>query len=895
MFIFKTLRHLFLLTVFISTLTQISGCGGGGNGGETVSNQGDGDTSNQGSGVTNPTLGDPNILSGSGINADDFVKYRATVVKGLPKGVLVTGKAQMPKPAGDGSYFQIVDADALASNELTLSTPDGFMGDIDLTISVHHGDANDIQTTDFSQSFSIEPPSSGLLFAQSGSLQFDNAETDQRNTVTPLDIIVNPLLDPNGVVTISGFPEGAALFTRGPNPVDLVTDSGSIEIAIKDLKGLMVDVFDLTEGFLVDVVLSTTFDGKPVDASQSVFINVAKFSDAANGDKQLLIDGNRSGYTIERIANSLVVTDKLDSTQVIRVDMVKVKHIRFNDKIVSSRDFVQELDISDFVSAQANDISDSLVVISNVPAGAIVNNAVELGNGAFVIPASEIQDNAVDIDYSLINEEFTAEIAVRAYAGTEAQTEFLKGKGRATGYANAEAFAGLGFESALVVGPDGVSAEARAYAEAGAVATAGGSVVLEGVGSVSAEVSAEAIVKAEVVAQLTATNTEFSQEVGAEVESTASSSASVAIESDIIPGTRTEGEGTVGVTTFAKVGANQEVLFGDGNFGASGEAGAEAGIMATATGYASGSVGGVGGNAEGGVSAGLGVGASAGGTAKFEDGELTIGVSGELALLLGVEFDVELVIDTNEVAETAELIGNGVVTVAEAVEDGFIDAGTAISDFGLDAGEAIGSGLISATDALASGFIDVGSAVGSGFLSGADAVAGGFIDVSSAVGSGLLSGADAVAGGFIDVGSAVGSGLLSGTEAVAGGFIDVGSAIGSGVIDVGTAVSSGFLTGAQAVSGGFIDVGSAIGSGLLSGTEAVAGGLIDVGTAVSSGFLDVGTAIGSGFISGADAVAGGFISGADAVAGGFIDGAGSVIGGIGDVIGGIFGRPQPQL
>ncbi len=1020
MFGLKLLQRLLLFVSLVFMATQITGCN---------------DTSS-----SIPVKSQLNVISGEGINADALVDYRATVITGLPKGVYVTGKAQNPKATGDGTYFQIVDVEALEDDQLTLYTPEGFMGNLEITISVYHGDPDAMDTLDFVRTFNIEPTNNGMLFAQSGSVQFDddalvkhvslrtsnnhyvsaNADgtataqsevigstetfrlidlengyvalqsasgkylvaenngggavnanrsevgpweqfelielgdgkvnfrtstgyylvaddnggsglnanltntyfpeidlgfpfapvistvavepsgqfslVQRSNTSTPLDIIVNPLLDSNGVVNISGFNENARLFDRHGNLIEL-SESGSVELPITAITGLSVDVSNVSQGFYLNVELNTFLEEKPVSALQEVYIEVAEFTEAANGNKQLLVNGNRDEYVVERIANALVITEKQNPVHVVRVDMIKVKHIRFDDAFVSSSDFVTSVDISN-VTNQLSDAHHQLVVVYNVPADAIVNNAIELGNGAFVIPATDIVNGLVDIDYSTIDEEFTADISVSAYAGTDEQIEFLNGQARATGYANAEVLAEVGFESSLVVGPDGVSAEARAYAGAGAVATAGGSVAVDGVGTVSAGVAAEATVSAEVGAQLEISNTQFQQEVGAGVEATASTSANVSVENDIIPGTASSAEGTVSVSTYARVGANNEISYGDGQYGAAGEAGAEAGIMATATGYTSGSVGGVGGNAEGGVSAGLGVGASAGGTAKFDNGEFTLGVSGELALLIGIELDVELVIDTNDVAETGELIGEGVITAAEAVGLGLIDVGTAINDFGLDAVTAINKGLITATDAIESGFItgaeavgagvitaaevladfglDVGTAVATGFITAAQAVGEGFIsvaegindfglDVGTAIGEGFITGADAVAGGFIDVGTAIGSGFISGADAVAGGFIDVGTAIGSG-----------FISGADAVAGGFIDVGTAIGSGFISGADAVAGG-----------FIDVSSAIGSGFISGADAVANGFISEADAIASGFIDGAGGLIDDIGDGVGGV--------
>jgi flagellar biosynthesis GTPase FlhF len=54
-----------------------------------------------------------------------------------------------------------------------------------------------------------------------------------------------------------------------------------------------------------------------------------------------------------------------------------------------------------------------------------------------------------------------------------------------------------------------------------------------------------------------------------------------------------------------------------------------------------------------GVSVGEQVGIGGGGEATYVDGVATIGVSGEVAVLLGVEVDLSVSIDTNQIAEDA--------------------------------------------------------------------------------------------------------------------------------------------------------------------------------------------------------------------------------------------------
>ena len=56
-----------------------------------------------------------------------------------------------------------------------------------------------------------------------------------------------------------------------------------------------------------------------------------------------------------------------------------------------------------------------------------------------------------------------------------------------------------------------------------------------------------------------------------------------------------------------------------------------------------------------GVSVGEQVGVGGGGEATYVDGVATVGVSGEVAVLLGVDVDLSVSVDTNQIAEDARL------------------------------------------------------------------------------------------------------------------------------------------------------------------------------------------------------------------------------------------------
>lgn len=743
------------------------------------------------------------VISGAQIDSSALSDYRATVISGLPNGVYVSGKAQLPKPSGDGTYFQVVDAIALEQDQLTLNVPDGYIGSLDIIISLFYGaDSEALEKQESTQSFYIDPSNDTLLFAQTGSVVIEERaeEVDEveeySNSSTPLDIIVNPLADETGLVRISGFDLNARLYDQDGYSIT-ISDEGVVELPVTAVTGLDIDISEVTSDFMLDVALSTYLDGELMSASHKVFVPKVNFTDTETDETQLLVDGSREDYSVKRIANALVITEKDEPTNVVRVNMVQVPYIRFTDGFVSSSDFVNSIDVASIIGEL--DLSESLVLVSNVPADALVNNAIELGNGRFLLLASDIVDGYIDIDYSTVYEEFSADIIVEAYVGTEAQISFFNDQARATGYANAQAMADAGIDLSLMIGPDGVSAEARAYTSAGAVATAGGSVAVDGVGTASAEVSAEATIAAEIGAQLEVSDTSFEVDVEAGAEVTVSASTGISVEVEVIPGTNAETEGTVGVTVNANVNANNEVLFGDDQYGVGAEAGAEAGAMATATGYASGSVGGVGGNAEGGVSAGLGVAAGAGGVAKYDEGVITLGASGKLAFLIGVKLDVELVIDTNDVADTAKLVGDGVLTAVDAIESGLIPVKDAIE-----------YGLITATDAVKEGLITATTAISEGLITATTAINEGLITVSDALEKKLIAASDAIADGLLTVEDAIQDGFITASEAIAGGFISANDAIKKGFISGADAVAQGFISAADAVKEGFIDAGDAV-------------------------------------------------------------------------------------
>jgi hypothetical protein len=560
----------------------------------------------------------------------------------------------------------------------------------------------------------------------------------------PLDIIVNPLLFPI-TLTVSDIPDNAKLYRPDGSLVNLAGGS-FIAHAAADVKGLSLEIGNVNSDFNVGVHLSGQSSGTTYYSSKNIFINTADIAIAQNGDASLAFSGNRNSYSIERVANAFVVTPTDQLNNITRVQMMDVNRLRFANGVVSSEQFYKNINIANVINNQT--ITDnSFVIVKDIPIGAIVNNSVALGNGAFAVAANTINlaDPLISIDFSKLDDSTELNVKVEVNTMTEADTDFLNGQGRLHGYVNAQAMAEAGVEASGSIGLDGVSAEARAYVEAGAVATAGGSVSIGGV-TASGEVESSVTVKAEIAGRLEVDENGAFVSLGASAEASATAGASVSLAVDYIPGTEYTAGGEATVRMYAEVGAEGEVGVGDGKYGASFEGGAEAGIMVEANGYGSASLGGVGAGAGAGVSAGLGAGASGGGTAMYDNGEITVGVSGDVALLVGIDVDIDVTVDTGAVEDTAYLVAEGYMTVNDAVADSFITAGDAINAGLLSTEQAIDDGLMTVDNAINSGFMSADNAIRSGYINVTDAVSSGFINSADALAAGLTAGADVVDG-----------------------------------------------------------------------------------------------------------------------------------------------------
>lgn len=107
-------------------------------------------------------------------------------------------------------------------------------------------------------------------------------------------------------------------------------------------------------------------------------------------------------------------------------------------------------------------------------------------------------------------------------------------------------------------------------------------------------------------------------------------------------------------TAYVKTGASAEASARVGDEGVKAEGELFAGTAAGVDGSATVAVSGVSTTTGAGVSAGEQVGIGGGGEATFKDGVATVGVSGEVAVLVGAEVDLSVSVDTKKIEEDAK-------------------------------------------------------------------------------------------------------------------------------------------------------------------------------------------------------------------------------------------------
>ncbi|MCO7222912.1 hypothetical protein [Pleionea sp. CnH1-48] len=625
---------------------------------------------------------------------------KVTIVSGLPAGFSFSGQVTKPKLSTDGTYFQMVDYQAFINDKLFLIPAPGFMGSLNLKLHRFWGNNAETETTT-ELNFNILPVAEHALFATAGAAPLALSDNSPALKKSKLDIIVNPKLKQSaGTVKVTArnvdIYRNGHIYIRNGHSISFST--GGVP---KDLYAQPIHS-DSSES-KVEVALNTSLYGKQVSIHRD--IHFLPYEIIKSGNKhRAKFSGKRSDYTVSRIGNSFRVSLKQRKTAFTHVRMVDFPILQFDDELVYGKQFTQSMNVNSALNSVSNN-PNAVIVFSNIPSDVTVNNGIPFGNGAYGVLAKDITNGLVNLDLPVVSEDAEISVGVSAFVATEGQKEFLNGLARVSGYANAEVMAEAGANASVSVGPDGVSAEARAYMEAGAVASAGGTVSVGGLEAQS-EVSAETRVTAEVSAGVNLGPDAQEVRAYAGAEATASVGVTVGVELDYVPGTYAEGEGTAGVTTMAYIGADGGIYHGDKQYGVNGEAGAEIGMMAVAEGYAFGSAGGFGAGAGAGVSAGLGAGASGGGHAGWNRGTLHFGVNGELALLIGAELDFDVAIETNDVANTALMVKDGYLTLNE---------GTSIA--GISTIEAIKAGWKTVDNAILEGLITPIEAVGAHLIS----------------------------------------------------------------------------------------------------------------------------------------------------------------------------------
>lgn len=641
-------------------------------------------------------------LQFTGLSDDPEVK--ATIVSGLPEGFAIEGRAQTPQLGEDGTWFQAVNADELRQGILKLIPTKGYFGELNLDVfqvkKINHGYAEVHQGQ---ININIKPTNDGLLFVELGSLDLENRHIRS----LPLHIVMN------GKLTAPG--QFATAYVKLPEHFKLHNAQGELQksgltypLSPKDLKGLrIINLHGEPRNFTLDVTMNGLIDGQYITASQTRYVPALDIVGTDNRGRVLKVPGRIEDFNVTRIGNNIAVTHITQSIQKFSIKMIDVDYLEFDNGFISTKEYVKYFFVTRVLN-QVTDPENTLLIVSNVPESAVVNNAFYLGNGAYGIPVTDIREQQISLDYMSLGDEISFNLQLSAVTMTQQQSNTLSNQTRISGYQNAEIFARTGANASFIAGSDGISLEARAYVEAGTVATAGGSI-----GGLNGEASAQAggSSGASVSVLTTDTQSSISAYVGAEVG--ASTTGTVNVEQPYIPGTEASVEGSVGVTATAYVNARQDVVFdiGNGELAIHGEGGAEFGAFATADGYAFSMIAGVGGGAGGGVSAGPGVSVNGGGYAAYDNGTVSFGASGELALLLGAEFDFDVVIDANAVLDTATFIGRGVITGSEAISGGYIEAA-----------EGIRRGYISAIDAINAGFIEAETAVQEGLISAEQAI-----------------------------------------------------------------------------------------------------------------------------------------------------------------------------
>lgn len=687
----------------------------------------------------------------------------ATIIGGLPKGVYVAGAAEPPQPSGDGSFFQVVDREALTGGDLQLVFGPGILHDLELTVATMTKEGGEIETTSGSFIYQIEPQDADFVSVSHGEMGFDDQDRDgMGSSWVPLDIVINPEIRDGATIDIGGLEQDMLLINAAgerftPERVDggwgvpdltpqqvqglHVRGNAPYEIeksaVLREVESYLSQFEDLTQSILgmfgsafsgtdavkltdsagtthITVHIEAEFEGESMTFDQGLNVEFPAVEVAQgvgpNGEKITtvmgVIVGDRADYNIVRQGNTISV-QPVNGGETQAFSMFDFDAVRFGDGILPFSDFRQAHDISAvFEQLETNGQLEgsTVILVSGIPEGAILDLGANLGNGVWGIPAQAVADRMINLDFPSMAAEAEANIQIRATTLTEEDTVLFNGLLRVSGFASAEARAGTAANARFALDGNGVRAGAGANAEVSAVASAGGTF---GPYTVSASASASVSAEASVGVNFSATETEVEAYVGVRAEIKAEGE----VDTQMAPGVHSSSTGEVGVAVVAEAGGNGYMQHGKGNYGAGGEGEAAYGSAASAEGYHSQTVGAAQVGGGGGASAGGQVGAGGGGHAGIQGDTIHFGLSGDVALLIGVEFDFDIAIDVGEIADVGKLIADGVLDAAYAIEGGLIDAGDAINAGFIDARDAFAAGLLSVEEEINQGFRDTNKAL----------------------------------------------------------------------------------------------------------------------------------------------------------------------------------------
>ena len=590
---------------------------------------------------------------------------RTVVVSGLPAGVVISGAAQPPIFGDDGTYFQVVDVDAYKSGQLDLEFSPGFFGKVDLTVTSYSGEIDNLQTAESSLSFDVEADNDAILFAKSGDVNtIPMGETLALNN-TPIEIIVNPRVE-NAQIMIANIPDGLDILSNGQI---LTKTNGHVTLTEDQLNGLELNTsLNHSVVNLHIQVTGTDESGNALTAEQEIYFGLTTVSGGIDGAENVTagFDLKIEACSIERIGNSIVVTELANPSHITNISMTDFNYIRFTDGVFAVSDYSQPLDISSVI-ARLNADGNQIIVISGLPEDAIIDGAKDLGNGAWGIEPEDVgEDGSVDIEVGTAEEDALVNIKVSVYNMSEEQGTYVGSLATVHGYKSISVDADASFELS--------ENEISAYAGAQAVASAGGSIAMGGV-MIEGGVDAKAFVQVELDAAVHADRDSAGFELMVDASAGLTAEGSLKIETDYIPGTSYEASGQVGIKVYVDAGGSGEINCGDGHYGIDGSAGARVGAGVEAGGEIGGEIGGIGADVGATFRAGLIVGAALGGTAMYDDGKITFGIAGEIELFLGVEIEIEITIDTHDIVDTGKLIEEGIITAEEAIVNFGIDAG----------------------------------------------------------------------------------------------------------------------------------------------------------------------------------------------------------------------------